>query len=118
MLPPGAGSGGRRSLTFPRKSDGVDAPRRHLRAKVKAFEPSPKEASVDQVTTIGLDIAKYIFQAHGADAAGHTLFRKRLVRRKLLEFLPHKRPALWQWKPAPVRTIGRARSASWGTRYG
>jgi transposase len=74
--------------------DGVDAPRRHLRAKVKAFEPSPKEASVEQVTTIGLDIAKYTFQSHGADAAGHTLFRKRLVRSKLLEFFAAQAPCV------------------------
>ena len=60
-------------------------PRRHLRAEVKAFEPSPKKASVEQVTTIGLVIAKYMFRAHGAGAAGHTLFRKLLVRGKLIE---------------------------------
>jgi transposase len=41
---------------------------------------------VGQTTTIGLDIAKHIFQAHGADAAGHVVFRKRLTRDKLLGF--------------------------------
>ena len=30
---------------------------------------------MEQATTIGLDIAKHVFQAHGADAAGHVLFR-------------------------------------------
>jgi transposase len=34
-----------------------------------------------------LDIAKQVFQLHGADAAGHVLFRKRLSRGKLLDFL-------------------------------
>jgi transposase len=29
---------------------------------------------MEQVTTIGLDIAKHVFQAHGADAAGHVLY--------------------------------------------
>jgi transposase len=42
---------------------------------------------VEQVTTIGLDIAKHVFQVHGADAAGHVLFRKRVTRAKLLGFL-------------------------------
>src|SRR5215469_1372832 len=46
----------------------------------------PKEASVEQVSTIGLDIAKHVFQVHGADAAGHVLFRKRITRVKLLSF--------------------------------
>jgi transposase len=42
---------------------------------------------VEQATTIGLDIAKHVFQVHGADAAGHVLFRKRLTRSKLIGFL-------------------------------
>src|SRR5499433_3016253 len=50
-------------------------------------EPPPKEASVKQATTIGLDIAKHVFQVHGADGAGHVLFRKRITRMKLLSFL-------------------------------
>jgi hypothetical protein len=28
---------------------------------------------MEQVTTIGLDIVKHVFQAHGADVAGHVL---------------------------------------------
>ena len=39
-----------------------------------------------EVSTIGLDIAKQVFQAHGADAAGGVAFRKRVKRAKLLEF--------------------------------
>ena len=42
---------------------------------------------MEQATTIGLDIAKYVFHVHGADAAGHVLFRKRITRAKLLGFL-------------------------------
>jgi transposase len=38
-----------------------------------------KEASVEEVSTIGLDIAKSVFQAHGADAAGHQLCRRRMM---------------------------------------
>src|SRR3954464_12568 len=37
-----------------------------------------------QAHTIGLDIAKRVFQAHGADASGRVVFRKRLVRAKVL----------------------------------
>ena len=33
---------------------------------------------MEQATTIGLDIAKHVFQVHGADGAGHVLFRKRI----------------------------------------
>lgn len=40
-----------------------------------------------QVSTIGLDFAMRVFQAHGADTSGRTVCRKRLVRAKLIEFL-------------------------------
>jgi transposase len=47
---------------------------------------------VRQASTIGLDIAKRVFQAHGADASGHVVFRRRLVRAKLLEFFAAQLP--------------------------
>ena len=47
-----------------------------------------------QATTIGLDIAKHVFQAHGADAAGHVMFRKRLSRVRLLEFFAVQPPCV------------------------
>jgi transposase len=37
-----------------------------------------------QATTIGLDIAKSVFQVHGVDARGRTVLRKRLTRAKVL----------------------------------
>ena len=43
---------------------------------------------------IGLDIAKHVFQVHGADAGGHVLFRKRLTRAKLLGFLAAQAPCV------------------------
>ena len=39
-----------------------------------------------QVTTIGLDIAKNVFQVHGIDAAEKVAVRKQLRRRQMLEF--------------------------------
>jgi transposase len=33
------------------------------------------------VTTIGLDIAKSVFQVHGVDAAGQVVIRRKLKRR-------------------------------------
>ena len=33
------------------------------------------------VTTIGLDIAKSVFQVHGTDAAGQVVIRRQLKRR-------------------------------------
>ena len=39
-----------------------------------------------EISTIGLDIAKQVFHAHGADASGVPLFSRRITRQKLLEF--------------------------------
>jgi transposase len=38
---------------------------------------------MNQVSTVGLDLAKYIFQLHGADSAGAVVFRKKLRRGQL-----------------------------------
>ena len=35
---------------------------------------------MEGVSTIGLDLAKHVFQAHGANASGGVLFRKKLRR--------------------------------------
>ena len=72
----------------------MDAPRRHLGAKVAVSTDHLKEASVEQASTIGLDIAKRVFQAHGADATGRVVFRKRLMRGKVLEFFAAQPPCL------------------------
>ena len=39
-----------------------------------------------QITTIGLDIAKHVFQIHGIDAAEKVIVRKRLRRGQVLAF--------------------------------
>ena len=47
-----------------------------------------------EVSTVGLDIAKSIFQAHGADAAGEVVFRKKLGRGRLLAFFADLPPCV------------------------
>ena len=47
-----------------------------------------------EVTTIGLDIAKRVFQAHGVDATGRALVRRRLGRAEVLDFFRALRPCL------------------------
>ena len=39
-----------------------------------------------QITTIGLDLAKSVFQVHGVDAAGQAVVRKLLRRSQTLPF--------------------------------
>ena len=51
------------------------------------------------VATIGLDIAKSVFQVHGIDAEGKVIIRRQLCGRAWLGS-----------RPAPRRIIGRASS--------
>ncbi len=37
---------------------------------------------MNEVTTIGLDLAKNVFQVHGVDASGRVLIRRQLGRRR------------------------------------
>lgn len=46
------------------------------------------------VTTIGLDIAKSVFQVHGVDAAGGVVLRQRLTRSRMLKFFAKLPPCL------------------------
>ncbi len=46
------------------------------------------------VTTIGLDIAKSVFQVHGIDAEGKVLIRRKLKRRYVLAFFQKLPPCL------------------------
>jgi transposase len=45
-------------------------------------------------STIGLDIAKSIFQVHGVDAAGQVVVRRQLKRRYVLAFFQKLPPCL------------------------
>ena len=56
-----------------------------------------------QVSTIGLDIAKRVFQVHGVDPAGVVVFRRQLRRTEA-------------WRPAPRRIAGAGRSPRRVTR--
>ena len=49
---------------------------------------------MEEVSTIGLDIAKSVFQAHGADVEGRQLFSRRLTRSKVIEFFAAQPPCL------------------------
>jgi len=41
---------------------------------------------MDNVTTLGIDLAKSVFQLHGVDAEGRTVLRRQLRRSQMLEF--------------------------------
>ena len=72
-----------------------------------------------EVITVGLDLAKSVFQAHGADASGEVVFRKKLRRDQVAAVL--RQQAALPGGDGGVRQraiTGRARSARLGIRFG
>jgi transposase len=49
---------------------------------------------MQSITTIGLDIAKSVFQVHGIDAEDRVIIRRQLKRRYVLEFFQKLPPCL------------------------
>ncbi len=46
------------------------------------------------VTTVGIDLAKYVFSVHGVDIHGKVVIRKTVSRGKLLECFANLPPAI------------------------
>jgi transposase len=65
------------------------------------------------ISTIGLDIAKSVFQVHGVDAAGQVVIRRQLRRRHVLTFFQKLPPCLVGSRRARHRTIGPASCRRW-----
>ena len=59
-------------------------------------------------TTVGLDIAKSVFQVHGVDADGNVVFCRQLKRRYVLTFFEKLPPCLVGIEACGHRIIGRA----------
>src|SRR5271169_4164920 len=53
-----------------------------------------EELHMQTITTIGLDIAKSVFQVHAVDAAGQVVVRRQLKRRYVLAFFEKLSPCL------------------------
>src|SRR5450432_2497032 len=53
-----------------------------------------REPSMSEITTIGLDLAKNIFQVHGVDETGTAVVVKRLRRSQVIGFFAGLRPCL------------------------
>jgi transposase len=65
-----------------------------------------EEPNMQAITTIGLDIAKSVFQVHGIDAAGNVVLRLQLKRHYVLAFFQ-------KLEPCPVGIEACASSHYW-----
>jgi Transposase len=78
------------------KSDGVDAPPTASKCAtlVMLRYQAKEKASMEKATIIGIDLAKRVFQVHGATQEGRPVFRKKVSRAQLLGFLAKQSPAV------------------------
>ena len=49
---------------------------------------------MSNITVLGIDLAKDVFQLHGTDSQGKAVLRKRLTRNKLIQFMSNLKPCL------------------------
>ncbi len=78
----------------------------------------PGRAFISEIATVGLDLAKNVFQAHGADVSGRVLFRKKLRRDEVLSFFSQLPPFTVAMEACGGAHLGAARPTSWAMRCG
>ena len=63
-----------------------------------------------QVTTIGLDLAKHVFQIHGIDAAEKVVIKRHLRRSQVMSFFEALAPCLIGMEACAMAGLERGRS--------
>jgi len=58
-------------------------------------------------TMIGVDLAKNVFQLHGASMTGVVKYRKKLSRGQFFRFMSEQSRHLLLWRPAGAPITGR-----------
>ncbi len=76
---------------------------------------------MNEVSIIGLDLAKNVFQAHGAGADGLIVFRRKFSRAQLLTFLGEQPPCIVAMEACAISRlliIGAVAVVRWAARKG
>ena len=71
-----------------------------------------------QVTTVGLDIAKHVFQVHGIDGTGQVLSRRQLRRSEMISFFRRLPPCLIGMEACSTAHFWARELVALGTRFG
>src|ERR1700692_3945993 len=75
--------------------DGVDGPRRHRLCQIEVVaDLKQRGPSVDQISRIGMDTSKHVFQLHGVNAAAQVRLRKKLRRKEMIAFFQKLAPTV------------------------
>ena len=63
-----------------------------------------------EITTVGLDLAKSVFQVHAVDAEGRVAIRRQVRRQQLVKFFAGLSPCLIDMEACATPTPGPASS--------
>src|ERR1700737_4535226 len=73
----------------------MDGPRRHQACQNEvAVDLRQRRPSVEQISRIGMDTSKHIFQLHGVNTAEEPVLRKKLRRKEMFAFLEKLAPTV------------------------
>jgi hypothetical protein len=89
----------------PARDNGIDVPEWKCHRPLKR-----EESSTVQITTVGLDLAKSVFQLHGSNARGRAVLRKQLRRDQLIPFFANLPTCVIYIEACVDLTTGRASS--------
>ena len=67
-----------------------------------------------KLTTIGIDLAKNVFQVHGVDERGKAVLKKQLKREQMAAFFANLAPCLIGMEAAAAHIFGRTSCKRWG----
>ncbi len=74
---------------------GVDGPRRHRVCQNEVgVDLKQRRPSVNQISRIGLDTSKHVFQLHGVNAAEEVVLRRKLRRKEMVAFFEKLAPTV------------------------
>jgi transposase len=68
------------------------------------------------IQTLGIDIAKNVFQLHGVNRSGHVILKRRVMRDQLLAVLAQIDPCTVVVEACRAPSIGRASARHWVIR--
>ena len=71
---------------------------------------------MEEITRIGMDTSKHVFQLHGVNAGEEPVLRKKLRRKEVAAFFEKLRRRWWRLKRAAARITGHGSGNHWGMR--
>jgi len=73
----------------------VDGPERHRLCQTEVVAAlRPRGPSVDQISRIGMDTSKHVFQLHGVNAVEKVVLRKKLRRKEMIAYFQKLAPTV------------------------